>query len=65
VIISDKLSEDEIQKLITVLERYKSAIGYSLQDLIGISPVLCTHHIPIEPDCTPSRESQWRLNNAM
>jgi hypothetical protein len=56
VIISDKLSEDETQKLITILERHKPAIGYSLQDLIGISPTLCTHCIPIEPDCTPSRE---------
>jgi hypothetical protein len=56
MIISDKLSEDETQKLITIVERHKSAIGYSLQDLIGISPSLCTHRIPIEPNCTPSRE---------
>ena len=28
VIISDKLSEDETQKLITVLERHRSVIGY-------------------------------------
>ena len=40
VIISDKLSQEETCKLITVLERHKSAIGYSLQDLIGISPAL-------------------------
>jgi hypothetical protein len=65
MIISDKLSKDETQKLITILERHKSAIGYSLQDLIGISPTLCTHRIPIETDCTPSREPQRRLNNAM
>ena len=65
VIFSDKLSEDETQKLITVLERHRSVIGYSLQDLKGISPTLCTHHIPIEPDCTPSRKPQRRLNNAM
>jgi hypothetical protein len=56
VIISDKLSEDETQKVITVLERHKSAICYSLQDLVGISPTLCPHRIPIELDCTPSRE---------
>jgi hypothetical protein len=40
-------------------------ISYSLQDLIGISPTLCTHHIPIDPDCTPLREPQRRLNNAI
>ena len=56
VIISDKLSDDETQKLVTILERHRSVIGYSLQDLKGISPTLYTHRIPIEPDCTPSRE---------
>ena len=65
VIISDKLSDDETQKLVTVLERHRSVIGYSLQDLKGISPTLCTHRFPIEPNCTPSREPQWRLNNTM
>jgi len=65
VIISDKLSQEETHKLVTVLERHKLAIGYSLKVLVGISPVLCTHCIPIDPDCTPSREPQRRLNHAM
>ena len=61
VIISDKLSQEETHKLVVVLERHKSAIGYSLQDLIGISPTLCIHRIPIDPDSLPSREPQRRL----
>jgi hypothetical protein len=65
IIISDKLSQEETHKLVTVLERHKWAIGYLIQDLIGISPALCTHCIPIDPDSTPSREPQRRLNNAM
>src|SRR6185312_12977519 len=65
VIISDKLSQEETQKLVAILERHKAAIGYSLQDLKGISPTLCTHRIPIDPDFSPSREPQRRLNNAM
>ena len=65
VIISDQLSEEEAAKLITILEKHRSVLGYSLQDLKGISPALCTHRIPIEPDATPSREPQRRLNNAM
>ena len=40
-------------------------LGYSLQDLKGISPSLCTHRIPIETDRRPTREPQCRLNNAM
>jgi hypothetical protein len=65
VIISDKLSDEETYKLIAILEKHRSVFGYSLQDLKGISPALCTHRIPIDPSSTPSREPQRRLNNAM
>src|SRR5919201_1677418 len=65
VIINDQLSEEEAAKLIPILEKHRSVLGYSLQDLKGISPALCTHRIPIEPDATPSREPQRRLSNAM
>jgi len=64
VIISDKLSDYETQQLVTVLERHRSTFGYSLEDLTGISPILYTHHIPIDPNFTPSREPQRRLNNS-
>ena len=46
VIISDKLSKDETLWLLTILERHHSAFGYSLKDLKGISPTLCTHRFP-------------------
>jgi hypothetical protein len=65
VIISDKLSKDKTLWLLTILERHRSAFGYSLKDLKGISPALCTHRIPIDPTYPPSREPQHRLNNAM
>jgi hypothetical protein len=65
VIISNKLSQEESLRLITVLEKHHSAFGYSLQDLKGISPILCTLRMPTDLDCTPSREPQYRLNNAM
>ena len=53
MIISDKLSQEESLLLITVLEKRRSAFGYSLQDLKGISPTLCTHRISIDPDSIP------------
>jgi hypothetical protein len=65
VIISDKLSKDETLWLLTILEKHRSAFGYSLKNLKGINPVLCTHRIPIDPAYPPSREPQRRLNNAM
>jgi hypothetical protein len=65
MIISDKLSQEESLHLITILEKHRFAFSYSLQDLKGISPTLCIHHIPTDLDCTHSRELQRRLNNAM
>ena len=56
VIISDKLSQKESLRLLTVLENHRSTFGYSLQDLKGISPALCTHRIPTDPNSIPSRE---------
>jgi hypothetical protein len=65
VIISDKLSNDETRRLVTILEKYWSVIGYSLKDLKGISLSLCTHRIPMEQDHKPIHEHQQWLNNAM
>jgi hypothetical protein len=65
MIISDKLSQEETFCLITILEKHRSTFGYSVQDLKGINPALCTHRIPTDPDVLPYREPQRRLNNAM
>jgi hypothetical protein len=65
VIISDKLSNDETRRLVTTLEKYRLVIGYSLKDLKGISPSLCTHCIPMEQDHKPIYDHRRWLNNAM
>jgi hypothetical protein len=65
VIISDKLSHEETQKLVTTLEKYRSIIGCSLMDLKGISPSPCTHRIPMDQDNKHVREHQRTLNNMM
>jgi uncharacterized protein YejL (UPF0352 family) len=65
VIISDKLSHDETQKLVATLEKYQSVIDYSLKDLKRISLSLCTHRIPMDQDNKLIQAHQRRLNNAM
>jgi hypothetical protein len=50
VIIRDKLSDNESGRLVATLKKYRSVIGYSLKDLKGIGPSLCTHHIPMEQE---------------
>jgi hypothetical protein len=54
IISSDKLNNQETAKLITILDKHRMIFGYSLQDLKGISPTLCTHRIPIDPSRTPT-----------
>jgi hypothetical protein len=63
--ISDKLSNDETRRLVATLEKYQSDIDYSLKDLKGISPSLCTHCIPMEHEHKPVCEHQRWLNNVM
>jgi hypothetical protein len=65
VIISDKLSNNETQRLVATMEKYRSVIGYSLKDLKGISPSLWTLQIPMEQDHKPICEHQRWLSNAM
>jgi hypothetical protein len=58
VIINHKLSNDETQRQVATLEKYRSVIGYSLKDLKGISLSLCTHLIPMEQEHKPVRVHQ-------
>ena len=48
VIISANLSEHEEEKLFKTLKKHHAAIGYTLDDLKGISPTLCQYKIKLE-----------------
>jgi hypothetical protein len=65
VIINDKLTHEETQKLVTTLEKYRSIIGCSLKDPKGISPSPCTQRIPMDQDNKHVWEHQRKLNNVM
>ena len=65
VIISASLSEHEEKKLLKTLRKHRAAIGYTLDDLKGISPTLCQHKIKIDPDFKPVADHQRRLNPKM
>ena len=47
------------------LKKHRAAIGYTLDDLKGISPTLCQHKINLEEDAKPVRDPQRRLNPKM
>ncbi|KAK1664843.1 hypothetical protein QYE76_053002 [Lolium multiflorum] len=61
VIISSKLSEIEEERLLEILKKHRGAIGYTLDDLKGISPSICQHAINMEDDAKPVVEHQRRL----
>ena len=44
-----------------VLKKHRGAIGYTLDDLKGISPTICQHSINMEPDAKPVVEPQRRF----
>jgi hypothetical protein len=48
VIVSDKLSPEENEKLLNLLKKHRKVIGYSNNDLKGLSPDFCTHRIPLQ-----------------
>ncbi|CAN6567552.1 unnamed protein product [Malus baccata var. baccata] len=64
-IISSSLTAQEEEKLVRVLKEFKSALGWTLADIKGISPTTCMHHIFLKEGAKPTREAQSRLNPPM
>ena len=64
-IINANLSEHEEERWLKILKKHRAAIGYTLDDLKGISPTLCQHKINMEPDAKPVVDHQRCLNPKM
>ena len=65
IIISTHLSAEQEKKLLHVLKKHKKALGWSIDDIKGISPSICMHKILMEENYKPSIEHQRRLNPNM
>jgi hypothetical protein len=65
VIIASDLIDAQEEELLGVLREHREAIGWTIEDIKGISPSLVMHKIHLEEDSKPSREPQRRLNPAM
>ena len=63
--VTANLSEQEEQRLLKTLKKHRTAIGYTLDYLKGISPMLCQNKINLEADAKPVRYPQRRLNPKM
>ncbi|XP_061352702.1 uncharacterized protein LOC133297550 [Gastrolobium bilobum] len=62
VIVAKNLLPEQEDKLLTLLKENKRAIGWTMADIIGISPSTCMHRILLEEGAKPVRQPQRRLN---
>ena len=62
VIIAKNLTDEQEIKLIEVLKRHRTAIGWTLADIKGISPAVCMYRIHLEDGAKPTRDAQRKLN---
>ena len=53
VIVDDRLSSEQTQKLVTTLKEKREAFAYTLSDIKGIDPSIVTHKIPMVEDAKP------------
>jgi hypothetical protein len=65
MIIASYLANAQEEKLLDILGEHKEAIGWTIEDIMGINPSLVMHKIHLEENSKPSREPQRRLNPAM
>jgi hypothetical protein len=56
VVISSTLEEDQERKLLELLREHIGVLGWTIADLHGISPTVCTHRIILEESVKPSRQ---------
>ncbi|CAH9104590.1 unnamed protein product [Cuscuta epithymum] len=65
VIVYAYLNPEEEEMLLSLLKKYRAALGWSIADVKGISPSICMHKILLTDDHTPCVQAQRRLNPNM
>ncbi|PHT48550.1 Translocase of chloroplast 34, chloroplastic [Capsicum baccatum] len=61
VSVADDLSEQHVETLISALKRCKKAMGWTINDIIGIPPGICMHKSHINEDCMPTKYASIAL----
>ena len=60
------MNDDQVDKLLRRVRGHrKKSIGYTIDNLKGISPSFCMHRIHLEEGCNPYIEHQRKLNPNM
>ena len=53
VIISSSLEMNQKNKILEILRTHRTALGWTIADIKGISPLICRHRIQLEEDVKP------------
>ena len=61
--MNDTLDDPSLEKWLVYLSKYKGVIGYSIDDIKGISPSLGMHRIHLNDNLFTSIEPQRTLNS--
>lgn len=56
IIVNSNLNNLETEKLLKDLKSFREAIGYTIDDIKGISPSICLHRIFLENNYKPSKK---------
>ena len=59
------LNVHQVESFVEVLKRFKRAIRWTISDIFGIPPGICSNKIQLMPDHNPSIEHKRHLNPAM
>ena len=54
VVVNSKLTPTQEEALLGILREHKGAIGWTIADITGISPLTCSHRIYLDVDSKPS-----------
>ena len=65
MVISCSLSEGQEESLLKVLKKCRKALDWTIEDLHGIRPLMCTHCIYLEEESKPICQRQRCLNPNM
>ncbi|XP_022870992.1 uncharacterized protein LOC111390217 [Olea europaea var. sylvestris] len=65
IITSSELDVLQCKQLLNILNEHKSALGWTMADIKGISPLICSHMIHLKKGDNPRRDPQRRLNPTM
>lgn len=65
VIIASDLTSMQEKKLMEVLTKHKTSLGWTIADIKGISPNMCMHRIHLKENSKPVCQPQRRLNQHM